>query len=98
MIILYSITTMVIVVLLAVVFNISIVTIFREYAENLHKNLVSKTVERIERQYDIETGTFDEEKIERIGLTSLRKGLLLRIESVDGSFRFIYGQRMNKNV
>lgn len=88
MIILYSITTMVIVVLLAVVFNISIVTIFREYAENLHKNLVSKTVERIERQYDIETGTFDEEKIERIGLTSLRKGLLLRIESVDGSFRF----------
>ncbi|SHM85704.1 Signal transduction histidine kinase [Anaerosporobacter mobilis DSM 15930] len=88
MIILYSITTMVIVVLLAIVFNESINTIFREYAENLHKKLVNRTVERIENQYDIETGTFDEEKMERIGLTSLKKGLLLRIESVNDNFRF----------
>lgn len=79
---------MVIVVLLAIVFNESINTIFREYAENLHKKLVNRTVERIENQYDIETGTFDEEKIERIGLTSLKKGLLLRIESVNDNFRF----------
>lgn len=88
MIILYSITTMVIVVLLAIVFNKSINTIFREYAENLHKKFVNRTVERIENQYDIETGTFDEEKIERIGLTSLKRGLLLRIESVNDNFRF----------
>lgn len=88
MIILYSITTMVIVVLLAIVFNESINTIFREYAENLHKKLVNRTVERIENQYDIETGTFDKEKIERIGLTSLKKGLLLRIESVNDNFGF----------
>ncbi len=79
---------MVIVVLLAIVFNESINTIFREYAENLHKKLVNRTVERIENQYDIETGTFDEEKIERIGLTSLKKGLLLRIESVNDNFGF----------
>jgi signal transduction histidine kinase len=79
---------MVIVVLLAIVFNESINTIFREYAENLHKKLVNRTVERIENQYDIETGTFDEEKMERIGLTSLKKGLLLRIESVNDNFRF----------
>ena len=88
MIILYSITTMVIVVLLAIVFNKSINTIFREYAENLHNKFVNRTVERIENQYDIEAGTFDEEKIERIGLTSLKKGLLLRIESVNDNFRF----------
>lgn len=88
LIILYSITTMVIVVLLAIVFNKSINTIFREYAENLHKKLVNRTVERIENQYDIETGTFNEEKIERIGFTSLKKGLLLRIESVNDNFRF----------
>ena len=79
---------MVIVVLLAIVFNESINTIFREYAENLHKKLVNRTVERIENQYDIETGTFDEETIERIGLTSLKKGLLLRIESVNDNFGF----------
>lgn len=79
---------MVIVVLLAIVFNESINTIFHEYAENLHKKLVNRTVERIENQYDIETGTFDEEKIERIGLTSLKKGLLLRIESVNDNFGF----------
>lgn len=88
MIILYSITTMVIVVLLAVVFNLSIITVFRDYAENIHKNLVSKTLKRIESQYDIETGTFDKDNIEQIGLTSLRKGLLLRIESADDSFLF----------
>ena len=88
MIILYSITTMVIVVLLAVIFNKSITSIFREYAENLHKKLVSRTVENIEKQYDMKTGTFFEKNIEQIGLTSLKKGLLLRIESVNDNYHF----------
>lgn len=86
MIILYSITTMVIVILLSLVFNMLINTIFRKYAESIHNKHVSQTIEYIENQYDVNTGSFDEKNIELVGLLSLRKGLLLRMQSADGRF------------
>jgi two-component system, OmpR family, sensor histidine kinase BaeS len=86
MIILYSITTMIIVILLSLVFNMLINTIFRKYAEGIHNKYVNQMIENIENQYEINTGTFDQNNIEVIGLTSLKKGFLLRIVSADGRF------------
>lgn len=82
----YAATTILIVLSLAALFNMAITNVYRNYAENLHEKLVAITINKVQKAYDVDSHRFKEEAIKKLGISSLRRGLLVRVESTDGNF------------
>lgn len=83
MIVSYALISLLIVVAISVLFNISIDKIFEKYAVNQQKQQIQKIITQVNQQYISTTGIYNIEGLEIIGNAALQNGIMVHIQTLN---------------
>lgn len=83
MIISYFIISLLIVVALSTLFNLSIDKIFEQYAIGKQKQQIEEIIDQVKQQYEEETGLYHISGLEVIANAALQNGILVHIQTIN---------------
>lgn len=79
----FSAISLLIVVSLSILFNLSLDNIFKQYAFDQQKEQVKEIITQVNEQYLEETGLYDTEGLEVIGNAALQNGIIVHVQTVN---------------